>query len=254
MINYLFIILFIFCLYLIIKKFYLIEPFQEGQILETALSQQVIKINDLKYGQIDQINLNFAQTHSVKSFPLPLPLQEIKAPPTNLSQQTIKELDFILETSKNITDKQKMTIDNYEKDILFEFITYCKQNKLFYDQKYLEQIRDDIKALSLQLKLIYNRPRPHQLGFYIRKNIIPRPIVTSNSPSYPAYSTLLAKTLANVLSYNNPKQANDLHTIAKEVELSRLLGGFNYLSDNKASLQIAAIIKKYIKYLEIPQK
>ena len=252
MIDYtLVIVIFIFCLYLFIyKSQFSIEQFQTQEVL----SNQVIKLNDLKYGQVDQITINFAKTHPIKSFPLPLPLQEILPPPLNLSQQTIKELDLLIETTKNVTDKQYLNIESYEKDVLLEFINYCKNNKLFYDQKYLEQVRNDVRALCLQLKLIYNRPRPYQLGYYIRKNIIPRTIITSINPSYPSYKTLLAKTLANVLSYNNPKQSTDLHTIAKEVELSRLLGGFNYPSDNSSSLQIAAIIKKYIKYLEIPQK
>jgi hypothetical protein len=216
-------------------------------------SNQVLDLNDMQYGTIDQVALNFAKNHKITSFPLPLPLQDIKNQKNNLSSETLKEIDFVLEISNKSTDKQKISADKYEKNILNEFIDYCKNNKLFYDTKYLTKIADDIKALCLQLKLIYNRPRPYQLGFYLGKVIVPRPIINSATPSYPSYSTLLSKTLANVISYNNPKQANDLHTIAKDAELSRLIGGFNYPSDNKASLQLAAIIKKYIKYMEIKE-
>ena len=253
------IILFFVSIYLIHKiscfKNY-IEQFQNfhSDVNNNPLSNQTIKINDLKYGNYDQMTSDFVKNHSIQSFPLPLPLNEMNQPPENLSQQTIKELDFLLNLSQNANDQQKKSADNYEKNIFDEFITYCHTNKLFYERSYLEQIQNDIKSFCLQLKSLYNRPRPYQLGFYIRKNILPRPIVHSMTPSYPSYSTLLSKTLANVLSYNNPNHSENLHIIAKEVELSRLIGGYNYPSDNQASLQIAAIIKKYIKYLEIPKK
>ncbi len=203
---------------------------------------------------MSRVDLDFVKKHKIESFPLPLPLQSIKPPDLNMSEKTSKELDFLIEMTKKASDKQKEVIKKYEENVLGEFIKYCKTNKLFYDQKYLEQIRKDIRAFCYQLKIIYNRPRPYQLGFYMNKLIIPQPPKYSFTPSYPSYRTLLAKTLANVLSYNNPKHASDLHTIAKEVELSRLSGGYNYPSDNTVSLKIAALLKKYIKYLEVPKK
>ena len=209
-----------------------------------------IAVNDLKYGSFNQVDLDLTQNHIIKSFPLPLPLYDLQPSTKNLSVETLKELDFILEMSNGVTNKQKISVDKYEKDIFGEFILYCKTNRLLYDLPYLERVRDDIKCLCYQLKFIYNRPRPYQLGYYVGRLIIPRPVINSSTPSYPSYSTLLSKTLANVLSYNNPGNANDLQTIAKEVELSRLLGGFNYPSDNKASIEIASIVKKYIKYYE----
>lgn len=208
-------------------------------------------INNLKCTTFDQIQQNIINTYKISLFPLPLPLDTIKSPPPNLSIVVGKEIAFVEEMSKGISDEQKQAIDKYEKSVLNEFINYCKNGGLLYDKKYLQNVTNDINSLSLQLKSIYQRPRPYQLAYYMGKTIIPRPIIHAYTPSYPSYSTLLAKTLANVLTYNNPTHATNLHAIAKEIELSRIMGGFNYSSDNQASLQIAAIIKKYIKYFEI---
>jgi len=242
--------LFIICL-IIVSFIYFNGSLQSTENFQSDEFKNSIQLNELKYGYFDQTDHNFLQSHQIKLFPLPLPLQEIKQPSTNLSQETIKEIQFLLEMASKVTDKQRTSIAKYEKDVLTEFIDYCKTNNLYYDNKYLEQVKDDIKALAYQLKSIYNRPRPYQLAFYMGKNLIPQQINASSYPSYPSYRTLLAKTLANVISYNNPTHSSDLHTIAKEVELSRLLGGYNYPSDTKVSLEIAAIIKKYIKYFEI---
>jgi hypothetical protein len=228
-----------------------LESFQTTEPNLSLYPNQVININDLKYGTLNQIDLDFVQTHQVKSFPLPLPLSEIKNPQLNQSNQTLKELDLISNLSQNATTDQKKTVDQYEKDIFNEFLHYCQNNKLIYSLNYLEQIINDVKLLCYKLKIIYNRPRPYQLGFYLSKKIINRPIVHSFTPSYPSYSTLLSKTLANVLSYNNPAHTYDLNAIAKEIALCRLLGGFNYPSDNAVALEIAAILKNYIKYYEI---
>jgi hypothetical protein len=204
---------------------------------------RVIAIDDLRFGNYTQNDQSFMDNHTIKSFPLPLPLYSLKSPSENLSPETVKELDFVVETAKTAPKEKEI-------EILEEYITFCDQNHLLYNRKYLEQVKNDIKAFSYQLKKIYGRPRPYQLAFYLSKPLAPPPIL-STTPSYPSYSTLLAKTLANVVSYNNPNYSSDLHAIAKEVELSRLFRGVNYPSDNRASLDIALIIKKYIKYFEI---
>ncbi len=240
------IFLLILCL---ISIYYYCNNFSILEKFQSANEIKIISINELKFGFLNQDDKDFLNMHQIKAFPLPLPLQNIKNPTTNLSKETLKEIDFLVEISDKITEKQKQSIEKYEKDTFNEFIKYCKINKLYYDFEYLQGIRDDIKALVYQLKEIYNRPRPYQLGFYLEKKIYCR---QSNSftPSYPSYRTLLSKTLANIISYNNPKFANNLHTLAKEVELSRLLGGYNYPSDNAVSLDISNILKDHIKYSE----
>lgn len=211
---------------------------------------KIIKINELKFGVCDSNTIDFINTHKVKLFPLPLPLHDMKLPTKNNDIETLKELHMVMETSKNISTKQKQSVIKYENDTLEAFTNYCKNHKLIFSEIYLKQMADDIKFLCYQLKLIYNRPRPYQLGFYVNIPIIPLPIINSYTPSYPSYSTLLSKILAYCISYNNPNEDKNLHNMAKEVELSRLLGGYNYPSDNSTSLFIADILKKYIKYYE----
>lgn len=223
--------------YIYVNRVYVTENFSES----------FIDIDQIKYGKMNTKDREFAQNHEIKSFPLPLPLNDIKPHPINSGKLTHKEIDFIIALTQKATKSQIAATDKYEGNILQEFLKYCKKNKLNYNTKYLQKLRDDIKAFCYQLKNIYNRPRPHQLAVVYGKHISCRPIIRSETPSYPSYSTLLSKTLASVITHNNPKHENDLHMIAKEVELSRLSGGFNYPSDNQVSLKIAEILKKYVK-------
>lgn len=226
-----------------------IQPNRIEHFVDT-IKYPSININSIAFGSLDLINYDFVKNYKVKLFPLPLPLQNIKKPYMNDDQLTTKELYLVLNTSKDINDKQKQSVIKYENSVPEVFINYCRLHKLIYNENYINQVVNDIKFLSYQLKMIYNRPRPYQLGYYLNIPIRPLSIIHSNTPSYPSYSTLLAKILAYCLSYNNPSNEKNLHNIAKEVELSRLLGGYNYPSDNEASLTIAEIVKKYIKYFE----
>src|ERR1700677_4328094 len=108
----------VFYIYYIRRHVY--ENFQSNQL------PTIIQMNNLEYGCFDQIDNDLIKSHQITSFPLPLPLQNIKQPAKNLSQETIKELDFLIEVSSKITNKQKQSIDRYEKDVFNEFVDYCK--------------------------------------------------------------------------------------------------------------------------------
>lgn len=125
------------------------------------------------------ISIKLTKTHQIQSFPLPLPLQEIKHPALNSSLETAKEIEFVLEMTTKPTDKQKIVIDKY---VLEEFLLFCQNNKLYFDIKYLKQLTDDVKTLCYRLQLFYGRPRPSQLAYYLGQPLRCRPIVTSQTP------------------------------------------------------------------------
>jgi hypothetical protein len=207
-------------------------------------------IDDLKWGQLNQIDSNLIRNHQILLFKLPLPLNQIQPPPKNSNPDVRRELTLVREMSQGLTQPQKESILKLQTSVVDQFTNYCQSQKLLFNRSYLNQVSKDIKCLTLQLKGYFNRPRPYQLSYYLHQNVLPLPMAGSDSPSYPSFRTLEAKTLANVISYNNPDHATQLHAIAKQVELSRLMGGYNYPSDNRASLEIALILKKAMKYWE----
>ncbi len=242
-------LLFIVCLLLLLIMIMIwnrsgLEGFQSSQIVTFK------SINDLKWGNLNRNDSDFIRQHQIWLFKLPLPLREVKAPMQNSDPDVLRELTLVREMSQGLTQVQKDSIRRFQTSVVDEFISYCQTQKLLFDREYLQQVSNDVRCLCYQIKAYFNRPRPYQLAYYLKQNLLPMPATGSDSPSYPSFRTLEAKTLANVISYNNPSFANQLHALAKQVELSRLMGGYNYPSDNRASLEIALILKKAMKFWE----
>lgn len=220
---------------------------------EGFVDQKLYNIDDLRYGHIND-KIREKSTRKISSFPMPLPLGSIKGPPKNSSSKTQKELKFLSELTMTQVDYDKrQLVKKFDQDgILKYFVKFAGQNGLAYDQTMLETLSKDIDTLCIKTQMVYNRPRPIQLAL-----IYQTPITTVNSqktPSYPSCETLKSKLFAHLLAYNNPTRKEELHSLAKEVELSRLYGGYNYQSDIDVALEMAEVIKKSMKYLETEQK
>ena len=187
------------------------------------------------YGSIDQMTDQWLRKHTIRTFKLPLNLSKMTVPSNN--EEEIKLLKDLTATLP--TRQQTESIIKYEKyGVVPTFVQYCKKNGLKYKADQLRQIDLDIKKLTLQLKQIYNRQRPFQVG------IKPYQMIDCHTPSYPSYRTCSAFVLADYLTKNNGRHKNDLQTIAKEVEMSRIIGGYNYPSDTEASRYVADIVSK----------
>ena len=181
-------------------------------------------------------------------FHLPLPLQTFSEPPRNSSDSTEKELKYIFKlTRKRNNEHSKLALDIEKNGTLQHFIKFAGINGLMYDKTHLTKVTKDVNTLAYLLKSYYNRPRPYQLGFLLKYNI--NPISIAKTSSYPCERTLLAKILAYQLSYNNQNYKEQLHAMAKQVELSRYYAGLNYPSDIIASLKIADVLRDKMKYL-----
>ncbi len=208
----------------------------------TSISKETfaIDLDKVQYGTITKKEQKLSN-RKIVNFKLPLPMSTISPPLLNSAKETKAELDYIIKL------KRPEKIPDF--DIYKTYLKYAGENGLIYDEEHLKSISDDIDTFGLKLKYIYNRPRPYQLAFLYQK-----PFHSTEklfSPSYPSTSTLKANVLTNVLSYNNPKHKTKLNAIAKKVELSRLLNGYNYPSDNEIAIKISDILKDRIKYLEI---
>ena len=206
-----------------------------------------INIDKLKFGKMTT-NQKQLKDRQIKSFPLPLPLGTLPEPkPLSKLDKELRYLSKL--TLTEVTQQQKKDSLSYSDNTLSHFIKFAGKHGLTYSDSHLKQISDDLDSFGIRMKYMYSRPRPKQHSF-----LTGIPIETmghTKSPSYPSLNTLKARVFADQLTYNNPKFKDKLDGLATKIELSRLFGGFNYPSDNKASLEIAKAIKPRIKYLEI---
>lgn len=188
------------------------------------------------------------KNRAIKTFQLPLPLENFPAPRKNSSLR--KELDYLVQLSKtNSTEQRDLALAVEKAGTLQYFIDFAGRNGLMYDEPHLKQVAKDTTTLAYLLKSYYNRPRPYQLGFLLGYNLLP--VTMADTSSYPCEHTLVAKTLAYQLAYNNPTYKKQVHALAKRIELSRYYGGMNFPSDTVASIKVAFVLKSNIKYLEV---
>lgn len=230
-------------------------------IVIIALIVSKFMSNDISEGfvQIDVDDLEFSKkelhpdkkNRPIYSFPLPLPLENLKPPSKNSDKVVVKELDYLVKlTNQKGVEGRKKLCEKIEKEGVFmQFLKYAGSNGLIYDEKHLKEVAKDTETVSFLFKSYYNRPRPYQLGFLLGRRI--DPVVLPESSSYPCEHTLISRVLADQLIHNNPKHKQKINQIAKKIELSRYYGGTNFPSDTVGALKIAKIIKDRIKFLNI---
>ena len=206
---------------------------------------------------VDELVFSKRELHPAKknrpiySFPLPLPLEELKPPKKNSHKAVVKELDYLvkLTNQKNIETRKNLCKKIEKEGVFTQYLKFAGTRGLVYDEKHLREVAKDTETVAFLFKSYYNRPRPYQLGFLLGRRI--DPVVLPESSSYPCEHTLVSRVLADQLINNNPKHKEKIDSIAKKIELSRYYGGTNFPSDTAGSNKIAKIIKQRIKFLNI---
>lgn len=214
----------------------------------------LIEINDVIFNG-DRKRLEQISRRPINLFKLPLALDHIKPPAINDSATTKKELNYLAKIG-GLSAKAKQREDavrfSRKGEVLKYFSQFAGSQGLAYDPKYLSEVARDVKTMCMKLKLVYNRPRPHQLAF-VHKIVLDTSSMGTIplSPSYPSCATTQAYVLAKLLSHNNPNAKRQLMGMAKQVELSRLYATRNYPTDNSCALKLAKVIISKIKKLNI---
>ena len=181
----------------------------------------------------------------IEMYRLPLPLSKISVP-DNRPVEIDTELRFL----SKIKPDTKIAPKYEQNGVLSAFIEYAGQNSLIYDEEHLNKVNRDTETIAMRMQNLYARPRPYLVAPWYHIKLQHQPI-WNNGPCYPCLPVLQARMLAFVLSYNNPTHQPSLFRLVKQIELSRLAGGYNYPSDIKVSIEIANVLKKHVKYLEI---
>jgi acid phosphatase (class A) len=178
--------------------------------------------------------------------------------PANSSDQTRKELDYLLVLQNNRTAQQKKRVEfladigywpqinllpshnDYEqnlKDLFFEGREingdWCTAKNFPHISKLLQGIMQDMRIMEFTVKYKLLRPRPYHLEPGLE------PLTRINSPSFASGHTLWAFLQAYAWSEIIPGKRNNFIALAEEIRRSREIMGIHYPSDNEASRQIA---------------
>jgi acid phosphatase (class A) len=187
--------------------------------------------------------------------------------PSNSSDQTRKELDYLLELQGKRTPEQVKRVEflgnigfwpqvnlipnhnSYQqnlKDLFFEGhelmgekVTAENFPKL---SKLLAGVMQDMRVMEFNIKYKLFRPRPYHLESRLQ------PLTKINSPSFASGHTLWAFIQAYTWSEVVPEKQKEFIALAEEIRRSREIMGIHYPSDNEASRQVAyRMIQHYFK-------
>jgi len=163
-------------------------------------------------------------------------------PPTNSSSQTHKELEEIKGHIYNIDKKKRAEISAQDipdlEDLFFDVLE--KHNVEFPHKLYnrMCDLVEQVSAIGMHFKKIYNRARPKQLLDKDAADKI-KGGKTAKSASYPSTHAIVGVVLAAIFSKLYPKYADEFNQLGKSLGINRIVAGYHFRSDYNAGVNLA---------------
>lgn len=167
----------------------------------------------------------------------------LQPPPKNSSSKTLEELKFLSKVTRNRTKKDVELVYNIDQDMDTPFTLLLKKYYLRYPKNYIELFYDIVRPVLLNIKGVWNRPRPNQLAKIYGTDISVILTDTTHTAAYPSGHTVYSNLVALILKGIYPQIGQkELDNIVLETARARVIQGVHYPSDNQASL----IFSKYM--------
>tara|TARA_B100000287_G_scaffold348211_1_gene336413 strand:+ start:1907 stop:4075 length:2169 start_codon:yes stop_codon:yes gene_type:complete len=173
-------------------------------------------------------------------------------PPTNSSVVTKQELK-ILQSYEIYRDDAKEFMELVDTKLFKPFKDYYKKHNLpLKDIEEARILRDQFAPIVLQLKIHYNRPRPHKLAkaltFYRQANFNVYPLKTAETPAYPSGHATEGRFVSLYLADKVPfEHKGNIKKIGDDIGNSRQIGGVHYPSDTEFGHQLASAFYSYYR-------
>jgi acid phosphatase (class A) len=157
-------------------------------------------------------------------------------PPSNSSNYTRKELEYLSRLTTKRTQAQEALVYNIDAYPEYYLLEVIKQYQLNDHNNIIREFYKIIRPIIWNTKYLFNRPRPHQLSeiYHIPIEIIQS--TTHHTPSYPSGHTVYSALYGKILSYYYPEYKRLFDAAVEKTMLGRELQGVHYPSDNKSSL------------------
>ena len=174
-------------------------------------------------------------------------------PPSNDSETTRKELIYLSNLTRNVSNSQIDLIKLVDKEPNDLFHKTLKNLNIEFPKDIFDKSWNIIKPIILNLKHRHNRPRPYQLAEKYGIKIILRDSETAKTPAYPSGHTAYTALSAYILAAKYPQHAEHLFDKVSVAGMARMLMGVHYPSDNEASMIITGALWEDIRYKLFPE-
>ena len=208
------------------KKYSL--PLGEGGHVRTA-SGPTLSLDDLGYGSLTTDEEALLLTSS-PAFPANVLAFIPQVPcPENSSEETRRELAHLLKLQHTARPYLAQQVTMTDENAMATLEAYCAKHGL--DASGVLPLIRAARPVLLQLKRLYDRPRPYQLAAHLEPGFHPMPSVTAHTPSYPSGHSAQAVFVALLLSGLYPEHREAFMALAQEVGTHRMVGGYHFPSD-----------------------
>jgi len=173
-------------------------------------------------------------------------------PTTNSSIHTKQELK-ILQSYEIYRDNAEDFMKLVDTKLFKPFEDYYKKHNLpLEDIEESKLLRDQFAPIVLQLKIHYNRPRPHKLAkaltFFRQANFNVYPLKTAETPSYPSGHATEGRFVSLYLADKVPfEHKGNIKKLGDDIGNSRQIAGVHYPSDTEFGHQLAGAFYTHYK-------
>ena len=217
------------------------DPVEElkGYLNSTSKRNNIFHINDLKYGQPTESDLK-TMVAKLKLLQTSFDELSIPTPFKNSAEEVDIELKFVRMLRKLTENPDTIQdIEEEDRDLLSPFLRFTQAKHLPVDEAFLRLLIDDINAITMRFKYMFNRPRPKQLAAQKDLELVAHDGSSAHSPSYPSGHAVAGRVIARALSDKYPDFAEDFQRIGAAIGLNRLIAGLHYPTDHAAGVMLA---------------
>jgi hypothetical protein len=161
-------------------------------------------------------------------------------PPQNTSRTTLSELQDISRYTARLSEPNKILVYNIDENPNFLLYTFLDKNNIKFSTSYFRSVYRIIRPILLNIKYMYNRPRPYDLGPIFDIPIKVLHTNTHHTPSYPSGHTVYTALACDIVKkqYQSTKIDRSLDSIVQTTAECRMMQGVHYSSDNEASIKL----------------
>ena len=155
--------------------------------------------------------------------------------PANSSQETKKEIEYLVSVTKNLSKDQKRFCELMENNHYDLFVIVAKKLGIDVTKNQILKWVGDVDPITFYLKDKFNRPRPYQLAKEMGLNLYPVIRTDANSAAYPSGHTMDFLVILYHFGKLKPESIKILNNFYQKIKNVRELSGVHYPSDRKVS-------------------
>jgi len=155
--------------------------------------------------------------------------------PANSSQETKKEIEYLVSVTKNLSKDQKRFCELMETNHYDLLKIVAKKLGISVTKNQILKWVEDVDPITFYLKDKFNRARPYQLAREMGLNLYPVIRTDANSAAYPSGHSLDFLVVLYHFAKLKPELVKTLNNFYQKIKNVRELSGVHYPSDRKVS-------------------